>query len=107
MPNPRTAAAWVSQCKHGNGPEMATLLCTDCADAYARQQVEAERDRLLDEFSAALREHGMTPQRQVYPFADALDLLVQKQVEAVLTKVEDGMHPLRREIAAAIRALPL
>ena len=44
MPNPRTAAEWATVCKvsehyiaHTLGP--GNLLCLDCADAYARQQV--------------------------------------------------------------------
>ena len=49
---------------------------------YAGQQVEAERDRILDEFSAALLKHGMVRQRQVYPFDDALEMFKVKQVEA-------------------------
>ena len=48
----------------------------DVADLL-QPQVEAERDRLLDEFSAALKERGMTGQRQVYPFGEALDQLME------------------------------
>lgn len=43
MPNPRTAAEWAKQCP-GNGHDAIRdrgTLCVDCADAYARQQVEA------------------------------------------------------------------
>mgnify|MGYP001576995411 CR=1 FL=1 len=57
MPNPRTAAEWASTCfpEHwsyiGNLrlPSNKTLLCSDCADAYARQQVEAFRERAAQE----------------------------------------------------------
>ena len=55
MPNPTTAAEWAEKC---NVDYLASMrvegksnghvrhgLCTYCADAYARQQVEATRER--------------------------------------------------------------
>ena len=43
MPNPRTAAEWAEWCvDHGHRSRgIGGLLCLACADAYARQQVEA------------------------------------------------------------------
>ena len=49
----------------------------------------AERDRLLDEFSMALKKHGLrTSQRQVYPFDAAIERLVKQQVAAALEEAE-------------------
>ena len=125
IPNLRTAAEWAERIRVFIPDTTVWSLVkeriAEAFEGYARQQVEAERDRLLDEFSAALRERGMTPQRQVYPFADALNLLVQKQVEAFRERVaqlcdeqEIGegtdtgrmwRNTMRNRLAAAIRAL--
>ena len=77
---------------------------------YLEQQVEAERDRLLDEFSAALKERGVSPQRQVYPFGDALDALIHQQVEAFRERLLDYLRtqePIWPERERAIRALTI
>ena len=55
MPNPTTAAEWAEVCRvHRAVPTTgpAVSLCLNCADAFARQQVEAFREKIrwLDEF---------------------------------------------------------
>ena len=47
MPNPRTAAEWAAECyqKSHRSYADAETMCVKCADAYARQQVEAFRER--------------------------------------------------------------
>ena len=42
MPNPRTGAEWAKKCQHTHGVQGGLLdaMCRECADAYARQQVE-------------------------------------------------------------------
>ena len=138
--SPTTAADWAKTCNKSalHTGENKQKMCCDCADAYAREQVTAasvtgtadvlaavvaERDRLLDEFSATLKKRGMTPQRQVYPFDDAVDALVRQQVEAALEKlanhtakgftgcvvckyVSEAGHREDCLLATAIRALP-
>ena len=46
MPNPTTAAEWALACLHNPVPVSGELyrkdvMCVDCAESYARQQVEA------------------------------------------------------------------
>ena len=46
MSNPTTAAEWAVRCAEKHGLPVTgwtNRLCIPCADAYARQQVEAER----------------------------------------------------------------
>ena len=52
MSNPTTAVeVWAKECTearhrfHGDLIQTSIGLCSDCADAYARQQVEAFRER--------------------------------------------------------------
>ena len=51
MPPPTMAAEWARTCTHfgplvGIGGPVA-LLCVDCAESYARQQVEAFREQVI------------------------------------------------------------
>ena len=47
MPNPCTAAEWAEKCdeKPDSHHLSALYMCLHCADAYARQQVEAALER--------------------------------------------------------------
>ena len=139
---PTPAAEWAKTCGRQLAPLCGSasstdtwygLMCQKCAESYARQQVEAaslsraadvfagiiaERDRLLDEFSMALKQHGlMTSQRQVYPFDAAIERLVKQRVAAALERAaqhlenasylvqSEYLHNVLKSHAAAIRAL--
>ena len=59
--NPRTAAewaksaeGWANRCSHG-----PLAMCCECADAYARQQVEAFRERAAQ----VAESHQLAPDR--------------------------------------------
>ena len=52
MPNPTTAASWAKECSlkghRRDTTVFADLVCLDCADAFARQQVEAALEKLAN-----------------------------------------------------------
>ncbi len=55
MPNPRSAAEWALQCPHWARVTIDKVMCFDCADAYARQQVDAFLEKIAAKIAAAIR----------------------------------------------------
>ncbi len=45
MTAPRSVEEWAKQCEHTAKGDPAFTLCSDCAESYARQRVEAFRER--------------------------------------------------------------
>ena len=99
MPNPRTAAEWAEKCNQdyltsmrvegrSNG-HLRHGLCLTCADAYARQQVEATSEHI------EIVAHAIFDRVQ----EDQNDLTEWDDVD------EETRQAYRREARAAIRAL--
>ena len=120
MSNPTTAAEWAEKCwkkchiRAGRG-----VMCCRCADAYARQQVEACYQVLVN---AASCDHAGLKPADPAAFQATLDQIIYSKVEAFRERaatlalsweaVSDivGTRLIwrtvtAREIAAAIRAL--
>mgnify|MGYP001560146342 FL=1 len=88
MPNPTTAAEWAKKCsKAGHLRDVSIeyeseeydLLCTDCTDAYARQQVDACYQVLVNE--AGCDHAGLGPADPA-AFKATLDQIIYSKVEA-------------------------
>ena len=114
LPNPRTAAEWAEFCTDHH-TENTLELCIQCADAYARQQVEATKHQAREEVASLL--NGKSP-LVADPIFDALTVatgLMQremKQVEAFRERAAEKAYwslrqwpELAQAVAAAIRAL--
>ena len=93
MPNPRSAAEWVRtvplDCPHLEAREV--YVCYDCAavnlDAFARQQVEADRLSRKDYLRGPCPAHGLN-------FSlcfDCHSILVKRQVEQALKEQADTL----------------
>ena len=94
--NPRTAAEWAVKClleghvPQSPGPQIG-YMCENCADTYARQQVEAALERAVNPQMIA----EVMVQAMVEEYGDKEDQIVDEADLRVATK-----------IATAIRALP-
>mgnify|MGYP001591743234 CR=1 FL=1 len=115
---PTTAAEWATFCNHfgplaGIGGPVA-LLCVDCADAYARQQVEAFREplgKLWAGLEDALREGEGVEYDVLLDLCEQAGLVRQEPYDPEKHgSPTDNQEPgspwyVTTEIAAAIRAL--
>lgn len=113
---PTTAAAWAESCRlaghvmcfDSDSHRVTRSLCPECADAYARQQVEAAEERLLDSplirgcigVVADLHRFGATS------YADAIQAVeatIRSQVEAFRAQVEAPWQEISRHIDALVK----